>query len=192
MGFYELGNGCDSCETVQMLPQNVNMNMDGSSSMVSGMMMPYNPASNAMKQYNGGVVAGYVNNGTNIGAMGSGSNGMSMGAQPPAAVKQVTTTVTTTTAPPTVTATGTAATKIEGFASNTSGSSVSSTPMWHKGGKHWILIGLVMFCALSANECCKYFLNKSIQLDGSPMYYVGYVAVAVLLTYAAHTYFNSN
>jgi hypothetical protein len=46
---------------------------------------------------------------------------------------------------------------------------------------------------LAANECCKYFLNKSLQLnDGSPLYYVGYVAVAVLLTWAAETYISKN
>ena len=44
-----------------------------------------------------------------------------------------------------------------------------------------------------SNECCKYFLNKSLQLnDGSPLYYVGYVAVAVLLAWAAETYIAKN
>ena len=55
--------------------------------------------------------------------------------------------------------------------------------------KKWIVLGLVIFSALASNECCKYFLNKSLQLnDGSPMYYVAYVGVAVLLTMAANKY----
>lgn len=195
MGFYELGNGCDSCESVQMLPPNVNMAMDGSSSMASGMMMPYNPNSNPMKQYNGAIASGYVTNGTNLGAMGTGSTGMGLGAQPPA-VKQVTTTVTTTNVPvagAAATVANNATPKVEGFANPTaSAGNAQAMMMWHKSGKHWVLLGLVVFCALAANECCKYFLNKSIQLDGSPMYYVGYVAVAVLLAYAAHTYLNNN
>ena len=193
MGFYELGNGCDSCESVQMLPQNVNMNMDNSSSMVSGMMMPYNPISNPMKQYNGGVTAGYVSNGTNIGVTGNGSTGMTMGAAQPAAVKQVTTTVTTTNVPAAAATTGTghtgATTKVEGFASGSTSTGMNSGV---NGPKYWILSGLIYFCALAANECCKYFLNKSIQLDGSPLYYVAYVAISILLSYAVYTYFSSN
>uniref|UniRef100_A0A6C0HL40 Uncharacterized protein n=1 Tax=viral metagenome TaxID=1070528 RepID=A0A6C0HL40_9ZZZZ len=176
MGFYELGNGCDSCESVQMLPQNVNMD--------SG-MGSYGLGSNPMKQFNSAVSSGYVPNGTNLGAMGTGSTGMSMGGQP-AAVKQVTTTVTTTnvpTAAATVTP-GTPTNKVEGFTNNNS----TTQQMLNKTGKQWILLGLVVFCSLAANECCKYFLNKSIQLDGSPMYYVGYVAITVLLAYAAYTY----
>jgi hypothetical protein len=187
MGFYELGNGCDSCESVSpILPQNVNMSMDPNSSMASGMMMPYNPTGNAMKQYNGGVTAGYPQ-GNNMGSMGNGSTGGSLAGQPQA-VKQVTTTVTTTSVPNAPAAnTNAPAQKVEGF---TSGSTTSNMMM--KSGKHWVVLGLVIFCALAANECCKYFLNKSIQLDGSPMYYVAYVGVAVLLTYAVNTYVSNN
>jgi hypothetical protein len=87
----------------------------------------------------------------------------------------------------TATATATSTTagaKVEGFSDGTSG--------WHDPRK-WVVLGLVIFAALSANECCKYFLNKSLQLnDGSPLYYVGYVAVAVLLAWAAETYISKN
>ena len=190
MGFYELGNGCDTCDTVPMLNQNINMQMDGHSSLVSGQMMPFNPNSNNMKQYNGAIASGYVSNGTNLGSMGAGSVGTTLGSQgQPAAVKQVTTTVTTTNVP---VANATApAKKVETFVSG------DATPnptqqMWHKSGKHWIMLGLVIFCALAANECSKYFLNKSIQLDGSPMYYVAYVAVTILLAYAVNTYLTNN
>jgi hypothetical protein len=59
--------------------------------------------------------------------------------------------------------------------------------------KKWIILGLVVFSALASNECCKYFLNKSLQLnDGSPMYYLAYAIVAILLTFAAYTYVSKN
>jgi hypothetical protein len=55
--------------------------------------------------------------------------------------------------------------------------------------KKWIILGLVIFSALASNECCKYFLNKSLQLnDGSPMYYLAYAVVAILVTFATYTY----
>ena len=58
-----------------------------------------------------------------------------------------------------------------------------------QSSKMWLVLGLVIYSALAGNECCKYFLNKSLQLnDGSPLYYVAYLAVAVLLTYASYTY----
>jgi hypothetical protein len=197
MGFYELGNGCDSCETVgSILPNNVNMQMDPNSAMVASMMMPYNPASNTMQQYGGAVSSG--NSGI-MGNMGNGSMGGSMGGgmqqkqmAQPAAVKQVTTTVTTTNVPAAVAAPS-ANSKVEGFvgsANNANNANGSNNMM--KSNKHWILLGLVIFTALAGNECCKYFLNKSIQLDGSPMYYVAYVGVAILLTYAAHTYMSTH
>ena len=195
MGFYELGNGCDSCETISsILPNNVNMQMDPNSSMVASMMMPYNPASNNVQQYGGAISSGYAAGGS-MGMMGNGSTGGSMGImQPkvttPAAVKQVTTTVTTTNVP-SATPTGS---KVEGFVSSpsaVSGGSTSGSAHMIKSHKHWILLGLVIFTALASNECCKYFLNKSIQLDGSPLYYVAYVGVALLLSYAAFTYMSS-
>lgn len=197
MGFYELGNGCDTCETVgSILPNNVNMQMDPNSAMVASMMMPYNPASNAMKQYNGGIASGYAAGGS-MGMMGNGSTGGTMGgvamqpAAQPAAVKQVTTTVTTTNVPAVAPVATGAASKVEGFVGSATNSNTGAANSLMKGNKHWIILGLVIFSALAANECCKYFLNKSIQLEGSPMYYVAYVGVAILLTYAAHTYVSS-
>ena len=209
MGFYELGNGCDSCDTVQsILPNNVNMQMDPNSSMVASMVMPYGTQSNMVRQYNGAISAGYSTQGSNFGSMGMGSTGSTMGAtQGTQAMVMVPATavaapVTTTAvaagkqvqvaAPgpvavvvPSANATATSA-KVEGFSDGT-GSSGWNDP------RKWVVLGLVIFSALAANECCKYFLNKSLQLnDGSPLYYVGYVAVAILLAWAAETYINKN
>lgn len=210
MVFYELGNGCDSCDTVQsILPNNVNMQMDPNSSMVASMVMPYGTQSNMVKQYNGAIASGYTTQGSNFGGMGMGSTGTTLGGgqatqamvMVPAASVAATTTAQVAGKPVQVAAPGsvavvvpatnsaaatttTAASKVEGFTDGASG--------WHDPRK-WVVLGLVIFSALAANECCKYFLNKSLQLnDGSPLYYVGYVAVAVLLAWAAETYIAKN
>jgi hypothetical protein len=207
MVFFELGNGCDSCDTVQsILPNNVNMQMDPNSSMVASMVMPYGTQSNMVKQYNGAIASGYTTQGSNFGSMGTGSSGSTMGVgQPTQTMVMVPATTVATTqgvakqvqvaapgpvavvvpasnsAPASPTANKD---KVEGF---TSGNSSLNDP------RKWVVLGLVIFSALAANECCKYFLNKSLQLnDGSPLYYVGYVAVAVLLSWAAETYISKN
>jgi len=213
MGFYELGNGCDSCDTVQsIIPNNVNMQMDPNSSMVASMVMPYGSQSNMVRQYNGAIASGYSTQGSNFGSMGMGSTGSTMGGgqgatqstqamvMVPAStlVAQGTTTTSAAGKQVQVAAPGPVAVvvpsamststsnnaKVEGFSDGTSG--------MHDARK-WVVLGLVIFSALAANECCKYFLNKSLQLnDGSPLYYVGYVAVAVLLAWAADTYIAKN
>ena len=200
MGFYELSNGCDSCETISSaLPSNVNMGMDPNSAMIAS--MGYGAQANTVQQYNNNISsAGYVQQGSNMGMMGGGSNGGTMGAgqrQPtqqvaqqamnsnqPKVVKQVVTTTTTTPVAPVAPAHNTYP-KVEGF----SDGSLSS---YFFNDKNWIVLGLVIFSAMALNECCKYFLNKSLQLnDGSPMYYVAYAGVAILLTMAANKYASS-
>ena len=201
MGFYELGNGCDSCDTVSsILPNNVNMQMDPNSSMVASMVMPYGTQNNMMKQYNGGIASGYTSQGSNMGYSGNGSTGSTMGATQTTQVQQMMVVpVTTTQQHQPTKPQGTVAvivpspnsapvtpstTKVEGF---------TDGAMMTGNCKMWIVLGLVIFSALAGNECCKYFLNKSLQLnDGSPLYYVAYVAVAVLLSFAAYTYSTKN
>jgi len=196
MGFYELGNGCDSCDTISSaIPTNVNMQMDPNSAMIASMGMNYGAQANTVQQYNNSISSSGYPQGNNMGGMGNGSNGSTMGVrqqQPtqqvavttmpvtstqPKVVKQVVTTTTTTPSSPPA-----SIQKVEGFTDGSSDSLMSND-------KKWIVLGLVIFSALSLNECCKYFLNKSLQLnDGSPMYYVAYVAVAILLTMAANKY----
>lgn len=213
MGFYELGNGCDSCDTVQsILPNNVNMQMDPNSSLVASMVMPYGTQSNMVRQYNGAIASGYTTQGSNFGSMGMGSSGSTMGGNgtpqamvmvPATTVAAPSTTVATTTGkqvqvaapgsvavvvPATNSAASTNTNKIEGFSDSTTSSSG-----WMQDSRKWVVLGLVIFAALAANECCKYFLNKSLQLnDGSPLYYVGYVVMAILLAWAAETYIAKN
>ena len=206
MGFYELSNGCDSCETISsVIPSNVNMGMDPNSALIAS--MGYGTQANTVQQYNNNISSsGYVQQGSNMGMMGGGSNGGSMGGgqgqrQPtqqqaghqqqagqPKVVKQVVTTTTTTPLPPTAPVTPVHNTypKVEGFTDG----ALSS---YFFNDKNWIVLGLVIFSSMALNECCKYFLNKSLQLnDGSPMYYLAYAVVAVLLTFAAYTYVSKN
>ena len=199
MGFYEIGNGCDSCDTISStIPNNVNMQMDQNSALAAN--MAYGAQANTVQQYNNSIVSsGYATQGNTMGSMGNGSNGSTMGAsqqptQPKQVVKQV---VTTTTSQPVSTPVkinnsnnannannSNNANNIEGF------NNMNDTFM--SNDKKWIVLGLVIFTALASNECCKYFLNKSLQLnDGSPMYYIAYVGVAILLTMAANKYSSS-
>ena len=213
MGFYELGNGCDSCDTVQsILPNNVNMQMDPNSSMVASMVMPYGTQNNMVKQYNGAIASGYTSQGSNMGYGGMGSNGSTLGGgqQPTQAMVMIPTTttgITTTTTVPMkqVNSTGTVAVVVPSVNNSNSANNANKTTTtssvaegftdgsgsWDP--RKWIVLGLVIFSALSLNECCKYFLNKSLQLnDGSPLYYVAYAGVAVLLTWAVQTYISKN
>ena len=207
MGFYELGNGCDSCDTVSsILPNNVNMNSTSTPSYLSqaNMMAPYGTQNGmqsgaSVSQYTHATSSGYPQSG-GMGSMGTGSSGSTMGAT------TMTTTVPTTivqTIPniqvqqpakaKQVTAPGPAmvmvpASSVEGFTDGMGGMG-SSNMSSMMNDKKWIILGLVVFSALASNECCKYFLNKSLQLnDGSPMYYLAYAVVAILLTFAAYTY----
>jgi len=203
MGFYEIGNGCDSCDTIgSIMPNNVNMQSAPSYLSQASMMAPFGTQGSAsVSQYTHATSSGYPQNGTSMGSMGTGSSGSTMGA-----------TTMTTTVPTTIVQTipnvqvqqkpmkqisataGPAmvmvpANSVEGFSDGTTTGSGSSM----MNDKKWIILGLVVFSALASNECCKYFLNKSLQLnDGSPMYYLAYAVVAVLLTFAAHTYISKN
>ena len=205
MGFYEIGNGCDSCDTIgSIMPNNVNMQSVPSYLSQASMMAPFGTQGSAsVSQYTHATSSGYPQNGNAMGSMGTGSSGSTMGA-----------TTMTTTVPTTIVQTipnvqvqqkpmkqisGTSgpamvmvpANTIEGFNGSNSNSSTDNGIMMND--KKWIILGLVVFSSLASNECCKYFLNKSLQLnDGSPMYYLAYAVVAVLLTFAAHTYISKN
>ena len=55
MGFYELGNGCDSCDTISSaIPGNVNMQMDQNSALAAN--MAYGAQANTVQQYNNNAI----------------------------------------------------------------------------------------------------------------------------------------
>lgn len=187
MGFYELGNGCDSCDLVSpLLPNNVNMQMDPNSSMVASMVMPYGAQANTVQQYNGAIASGYAKQGTNMGMMGTGSSGSTMGGQTVMVTQPQQQMVKQVVAPGPVKIV-VPEQRVEGFAGS------MNSPSLMVNQKMWVVLGLVIFAAIATNECCKYFLNKSLQMnDGSPMYYVAYAVVAGLLAFAVHTYAMKN
>ena len=198
MGFYELSNGCDSCDTIAPI-NNINMQQTPSYLSQSSMMAPFGTQGTAnVSQYTHATSSGYPQSGA-MGSMGTGSSGSTMGAT------TMTTTVPTTiiqtipnvqvqqqqkpakqvTAPGPAMVMVPATNKHEGFTDGMYDSNGSGM----MNDKKWIILGLVIFSALASNECCKYFLNKSLQLnDGSPMYYLAYAVVAILVTFATYTY----
>jgi len=204
MGFYELGSGCDSCDTVAPI-NNVNMQSVPSYLSQASMMAPFGTQGTAnVSQYTHATSSGYPQGGA-MGSMGTGSSGSTMGATTMGTSTMGATTMTTTvpttivqtipnvqvqkakqvTAPgPAMVMVSSGNTTCEGFTDGTGSSMMNDNK--------WIVLGLVIFSALASNECCKYFLNKSLQLnDGSPMYYLAYAVVAVLLTFAAYRYFTT-
>jgi len=197
MGFYELSNGCDSCETVgPLMNNNINMQMDPNSSLVANMASPYGSQANTVKQYNGLINSGYVQTGTNMGSGGNGSNGSTMGGgqqtmqamvvQTPPTIQQQVKQVTIPGKTMTLMVPTQNVDSVEGFSDDNSSTKDKN---WIHNDKKWIVLGLVILCALASNECCKYFINKSLQLnDGSPLYYVAYAGLAILLAFAANAY----
>ena len=153
MGFYEIGNGCDSCATVGAPPaQNYNGNTNGlmSTVPVSGAVnVPVAQAPQVVQQQ-----PQVVQQSTTV--------------QPKVEPKQVVQSMNS---------------KVNGF---------SNTPQLNvnlPSSMFYLDWGLVVLSALAANECIKYFINKSIQVnDGNPLYFVGYAVLAALLTFAVHSY----
>ena len=216
MGFFELGigNGCDTCEPVNAPNNvnNVNMYTNNNSS------MPYGTQNNsAATNYNNSMSSGsgYQGSSNMSSNNGMGNNNLSnqnmvshMGQQTiqttqPTMVMVPATTVSTTTTNngqvvkqvivPTHTASSStnATLKMEGFTDGNMHN--GSNNILLSNNKNWVVLGFVVFTALASNECCKYFLNKSLQLnDGSPLYYVAYIIVAMLLTYSSIIYTNKN
>lgn len=53
--------------------------------------------------------------------------------------------------------------------------------------------GMVILAALAINECARYYINKTIQLDdASPLYFVGYAAVTILFAVCVYMYCQRN
>jgi hypothetical protein len=52
-----------------------------------------------------------------------------------------------------------------------------------------LLLGVTIMAALAVNETARYHINQAIKFnEGSPMYYLGYSVVAVLLVIVVHNY----
>lgn len=153
MGFYEIGNGCDTCATIDTPSvQNYNGNTNGLMSTV-----PVSGAVNVPVAQTQPVVQ----------------------VQQPQVVQQSTTPQPVVETPKQVVQSMN--NKVNGLAPQLNINLPSSM--------FYLNLALVILTALAANECIKYFINKSIQVnDGNPLYFVGYAVLAALLTFAVHSY----
>jgi hypothetical protein len=152
MGFYEIGNGCDSCATIDTPSVNFNGNTNGFMSTV-----PVSGAVNVPVVQTQPVVQ----------------------VQQPQVVQQSTTPQLVVETPKQVVQSMN--NKVNGLAPQVNVNLPSSM--------FYLNLALVVLSALAANECIKYFINKSIQVnDGNPLYFVGYAVLAALLTFAVHSY----
>lgn len=53
--------------------------------------------------------------------------------------------------------------------------------------------GMVILAALAINECARYYINKTIQLDdASPLYFVGYACITILFAVCVYMYCQRN
>jgi hypothetical protein len=156
MGFYEIGNGCDSCATVGTPQvQNYNGNTNGFMSSVP--------------------VSGAVN--------------VPMAQQQPQ-VQQVV--QQTATVQPENKPVVPAPQQVVQSINRRGGNGLVTGPQVNvnlPSTMFYLNMCLVVLTALAANECFKYFINKSIQVnDGNPLYFVGYAVLTALLAFAVHSY----
>ena len=156
MGFYEIGNGCDSCATVGTpTTQSFNTSSNGLMSTVP--------------------VSGAVN--------------VPMAQQQPQ-VQQVVQQATTV--QPEKKVVVPAPQQVVQSINSRGGNGVVAGPQLNvnlPSSMFYLNLCLVVLTALAANECFKYFINKSIQVnDGSPLYFVGYAVLTALFAFAVHSY----
>ena len=153
MGFYEIGNGCDTCATIDTPSvQNYNGNTNGLMSTV-----PVSGAVNVPVAQTQPVVQ----------------------VQQPQVVQQSTTPQPVAETPKQV---------VQSMNNRVNGLS-PQVNVNLPSSMFYLNLCLVVLSALAANECIKYFINKSIQVnDGNPLYFVGYAVLAALLAFAVHSY----
>lgn len=61
------------------------------------------------------------------------------------------------------------------------------------GINYFLMVGLAVAAALAFNETAKYHINQAIKFnEGSPMYYIAYTGVMVLLAGVVHHYLSKN
>lgn len=171
MGFYEIGNGCDTCATIPQPQAQANNMMTGPSNNISHQNNVNN--TNALLATLGQNNVSNTNNNQNMNTNQNVTQQVNQQKQQIASVvEQVV--------------------KNQNNMVNRANSG-NQLNLNIPSGFLLLNIGLVVFSALACNECVKYFINKAIQLDdGSPMYYVGYAIFTMVLAYAVHSYLKRN
>jgi len=218
MPFYSIGNGCDSCSTVDPMISNINMSMDPGASIVAGLANTGTAYGQQYKQYL--TQSGYSAGGSaNLTGMGIGTSTMTScnapntmvvggGAVPVVAVASA------PQQPPAVAAqqqaaTAVAAAKVAEASANAAvaAANKTNTPVVEgfsplSGGRRtdykqtvtWVVLAtLVLLVALSVNECLRHFINRALRMEESyPYLFIVYPTVMVLLLVAVFMYFRKN
>ena len=175
MSSFNLSNGCGSCEEVftnvpnmsamqQPMDQTSQYLVNSVSNSNSSQAHAANLVNNAMRQ------AGIINTTNGNTMLNATSNGANQNIQPQQPSK-----------PPVRKAEQVV--MVENFTDKKSSS--------NERANNFIVMGIVIVAALACNETVKYYINQSIKFnDGSPLYYVAYSVIAILLGAAVHHYVN--
>jgi len=76
---------------------------------------------------------------------------------------------------------------------NTVPAPLKKTKSIEYGVNYFLMVGLAVAAALAFNETAKYHINQAIKFnEGSPMYYVAYAGVMVVLAGVVHNYLSKN
>ena len=218
MPFYSIGNGCDSCSTVDPMISNINMSMDPGAALVAGLANTGTAYGQQYKQYL--TQSGYSAGGSaNLTGMGIGTSTMTSCTAPNTMVMNgggvpVVAVASAPQQPPAVAAqqqaaTAVAAAKVAEASANAAVAAANKTnppvvegfaPLSSnrrgdtKTTVMWMVLAtLVLLVALSVNECLRHFINRALRMEESyPYLFIVYPAVMVLLLIATFTYFRKN
>ena len=171
---FDISNGCGSCSSFGMneVPVNQVMQVDQTSQYLANMVAAN--SGNGMAN-NGGMVNNANNRVAipNVATVNNGANNnqaVANAAMAAANNKQVAVPV-----------------------ANTIPAPLKKTKSIEFGVNYFLMVGLAVAAALAFNETAKYHINQAIKFnEGSPMYYVAYAGVMVVLAGVVHHYLSKN
>ena len=202
MSQYDISGGCDSCDSfMNDIPANQVMTMDNGSNMLAQMTMNNNTNSMMNNNVNSNSM---MNNNVNSNSMMNTTSPMNnnmMGGMMNNAINTIS-------APPVMSNNIATAPQIQmpvqkpqRVMNNSqimpANNNIQPTPVAPVAQKrvglvnpyNLIMLGLVIISSLSWNETVKYHINQAVKFnDGSPMYYVAYAAITILVSIAAYNY----
>jgi len=171
---FDISNGCGSCSTLGMneVPVNQVMQVDQTSQYLANMVA----ANSGNGMVNNGGAVNNANNRVaipNVATVNNGANNnqaIANAAMAAANNKQVAVPVANTVPAP-----------------------LKKTKSIEYGVNYFLMVGLAVAAALAFNETAKYHINQAIKFnEGSPMYYVAYAGVMVVLAGVVHNYLSKN
>lgn len=168
MSFLDISNGCGSCASFGEIPKTQMMNVDNNTQNLANMVASNVQNTNNTQQINNQMVAdGMVQQPrNNVVVDTKPQNNVVVNTQPQnnVVVKKQ----------PVI----------------TQNTQVVNTPKSQKIND-FVVLCLVVVSALAINETVKYHINQIIKFnEGTPMYYVGYIVVSIVLTYVVFNYLN--